>query len=249
MYRSRIWSNSLMYVAGFERGVRPIGDWSMSITLSSCSSPSIRSCAPGSAIAPFRSRPGRSRRMSPTSELLPEPETPVTQTNRPSGKRDVDVLEVVLPRAVDRERLGRPATLRSSGIAIALLAREIAARSGSAGDWARSAIVPCGDDLAPLDAGPRAEVDEVVGRAHRVLVVLDDDHRVARVAQPLQGRQQPVVVARVQADRRLVEDIEHAHQPRADLAGQADPLRLAAGERRRRAVERQVMQADVQSET
>ena len=36
-----------MYVAGFERGVRPIGDWSMAIILSRCSRPSIRSCAPG----------------------------------------------------------------------------------------------------------------------------------------------------------------------------------------------------------
>ncbi len=52
----------------------------------------------------------------------------------------------------------------------------------------------------------------------------------------------------MQADRGLVEDVEHAHQPRADLAGQPDPLGLAAGERRRRAVERQVVQADVGQE-
>jgi len=32
-----------MYVAGFERGVRPIGDWSMSMTLSMFSAPRIRS--------------------------------------------------------------------------------------------------------------------------------------------------------------------------------------------------------------
>ena len=29
---------------------------------------------------------------------LPEPDTPVTQMNMPSGKRDVDVLQVVLAR-------------------------------------------------------------------------------------------------------------------------------------------------------
>ena len=97
--------------------------------------------------------------------------------------------------------------------------------------------MPCGDDLAPLDARPGAEVDQVVGRAHRVLVVLDDDHGVAHVAEPLERGDQPVVVARVQADRGLVEDIEHADQSRADLAGQADPLGLASGERRRSAVE------------
>ena len=34
-------------MAGFERGVRPIGDWSMSITLSKHSIPSTDSCSPG----------------------------------------------------------------------------------------------------------------------------------------------------------------------------------------------------------
>ena len=48
-----------------------------------------------------------------------------------------------------------------------------------------------------------------------------------------QRAEQPAVVARVQADRRLVEHVEHAAQAAADLAGQANPLRLAAGERRR----------------
>ena len=57
--------------------------------------------------------------------------------------------------------------------------------------------------------------------------------------------EQPLVVARVQADRRLVENVEHADQAAADLAGQADALRFAAGERRGRAVEREVFEADV----
>src|SRR5205085_10249434 len=33
-YRSRIGEKTPVYVAGFDRGVRPIGDWSMSTTLS-----------------------------------------------------------------------------------------------------------------------------------------------------------------------------------------------------------------------
>ena len=44
----RMWSNTPVYVAGFDRGVRPIGDWSMSITLSTCSHPVMRLCLPGS---------------------------------------------------------------------------------------------------------------------------------------------------------------------------------------------------------
>ena len=86
------------------------------------------------------------------------------------------------------------------------------------------------------------DVDEVVRRAHRVLIVLDNDERIAEVAQSLERGEQLVVVALVQADGRLVEDIEHAHQARADLRRQTDTLRFAAGERRARARERQVFQ-------
>ena len=104
------------------------------------------------------------------------------------------------------------------------------------------------DDPPAVLAGARAEVDEVVGRAHRLLVVLDHDHRVAEVAQPLERRDQLGVVALVQADRGLVEDVQHAHQRGADLGRQADALRLAAGQRRGGAVHRQVADADVLQE-
>ena len=87
------------------------------------------------------------------------------------------------------------------------------------------------------------DVDEVVRRAHRVLIVLDDDERVAEVAQTFQGGEQLVVVALVQADGRLIEDIENAHQARADLGGQTDALGFAARERRARARERQVFES------
>ena len=50
----------------------------------------------------------------------------------------------------------------------------------------------------------------------------------------------------MQADARLVQDVEHAHQPRSDLSCQPDPLRLASGERRGRAVERKIAQTHVQ---
>ena len=88
----------------------------------------------------------------------------------------------------------------------------------------------------------------MVGRAHRALVVLDHDHRVAEVAQALERRDQPRVVALVQPDRRLVEDVEHADERRADLGGQPDALRLAARQRRRRPLQRQVADADVVEE-
>ena len=97
-------------------------------------------------------------------------------------------------------------------------------------------------------AGARTEVDDMISRPDRVLVVLHDDHGVAEVAKALQRAKQPLVVALVQADARLVENVEHAHEPRPDLGCQADALHLAAGERRGAAPQREVVEADVAEE-
>ena len=111
-----------------------------------------------------------------------------------------------------------------------------------------SSGVPMAHDLAAVLARARAHVDDEVGRADRLLVVLDDDDGVAEVAQPLHRRDEARVVALVQADRRLVEDVEHAHEPGADLRREPDALRLAAGERRRAALEREVVEPHVDEE-
>ena len=73
-------------------------------------------------------------------------------------------------------------------------------------------------------------------------------HGVARVAQPAEQREQPVGVARVQADRRLVEHVQRVHQPRAERVGERDALRLAAGQRAGLAVEREIAEPDVAEE-
>ena len=57
------------------------------------------------------------------------------------------------------------------------------------------------DDLAAMDAGAGAHVDDVIGGADRILVMLDDDHGVAEIAQAPERVEQPVVVALVEADR------------------------------------------------
>ena len=101
-----------------------------------------------------------------------------------------------------------------------------------------------GDDLAAELARARAEVDHVVRAPDRVLVVLDHDERVALRLELLEHVEQDAVVAVVQADRRLVEDVAHAAQVGAELRREPDALRLAARERRRGAVEREVAEPD-----
>ena len=103
-------------------------------------------------------------------------------------------------------------------------------------------------DLAAVLARARADVDDPVGGGDGVLVVLDDDEGVAEVAQPGERLDQPVVVALVQADARLVEDVEDADEPGADLGREPDALRLAAGQGAGRAVEAEVVEPDVEQE-
>src|SRR5262249_14077411 len=67
-------------------------------------------------------------------------------------------------------------------------------------------------DLATEPSRPGTQVDDVVRGPNGVLVMLDDDDGVAEITQPLECAQQPLVVALMQPDAGLVEDIEHADQ-------------------------------------
>jgi len=57
--------------------------------------------------------------------------------------------------------------------------------------------------------------------------VLDDENRVAHIAQLLQGCDEADVVALVQPDRWFIQDVEDADEAGADLRGETDALALA----------------------
>ena len=99
--------------------------------------------------------------------------------------------------------------------------------------------------LAAVLARAGAHIDHKVRRADGVLIMLDHDDGVTDVAQALQSLDQALVIALVQANGRLVQDIEHAHESRANLGRQADALGLAAGKRGGGAVQGKVVQANV----
>ena len=107
---------------------------------------------------------------------------------------------------------------------------------------------PRRDDAPAVLTGAGAEIDDVVGGAHHRLVVLDDEHGVAEIAQARERADQPLVVDRVEADGGLVADVEHPHQGRPDLRREPDALPFAAGERGGGAVEREVLEPDVAQE-
>ena len=104
------------------------------------------------------------------------------------------------------------------------------------------------DDLAAMHARARADVDHMIRLEDRVLVMLHDEHRIAEVAQVLQRFEEARIVALMQPDGRLVEHVQHAGQPGADLRGEPDALAFAAGQRAGISAEREIVEADIVQE-
>jgi len=161
---------------------------------------------------------------------------------RPERNAHVDVLEVIFLRPAHGEELTVPRAPRFRRFDLLFPAQILTGQARFVRHDLRGRARR--DHIAAVDARPRADVHDIVRRAHRILVVLDHDQRIAEVAQTLERRKQLVVVALVQSDGRLVEDIQHPHQAAADLRGKPDALALAAGERRARARKRQIVQTD-----
>ena len=68
----------------------------------------------------------------------------------------------------------------------------------------------CTDYISAVDTRTRTDIDNVVRRAHRVLVVLDNYKRVAYVPEVAKSIQKLFVVALMQTYTRLVENIQNS---------------------------------------
>ena len=88
---------------------------------------------------------------------------------------------------------------------------------------------PFCDHPAPPVPALGAQVDDVISNLYDIQVMLDNQHAVARIHQPLQHLDQLMHIRGVQPNRRLVQHIERAPggAPR-QLAGELDSLRLPA---------------------
>ena len=162
------------------------------------------------------------------------------------GEVHVDLAQVVLASLDDRDRLAvaRPPALRRRD---RFLPGEV--RPGERSLGPRDLFGrPCGHDLSAQLPRSRAEIDDPIRAVDRLFVVFDDDDRVAQVAHALQHVEQLAVVPLVQTDRRLVEDVQDAGQPGADLGREPDALALAARKSRRGTVETEVSEPDVVQE-
>ena len=100
--------------------------------------------------------------------------------------------------------------------------------------------------LTAADASLGTEVNQPIGGAHDIEIVLDDQHGIAGIDQSLQGFQQARDILEVQTRGRFVQDIERlAGRRPLQFGGEFDTLGLATAQRRRRLAQRQVAEADV----
>ena len=74
-----------------------------------------------------------------------------------------------------------------------------------------------GNNLAAVHAGAGTHVDDVIGRSNRLLIMFHNKNGVSKIAQALERLEQAGVVPLMQADGRLVENIEDTGQARTDL--------------------------------
>ncbi|MQM38925.1 hypothetical protein KBTX_02946 [wastewater metagenome] len=176
------------------------------------------------------------------------------------GHVHVDALEVMLPGVMDVDGVapvggcGDVRHRRCRGVgpagpgAVAVGAQRragVAVRGGH--DRGRRAV---GDKLAAAVPAFGAEVDDPVGAADDVEVVLDDHQRVASLDQPLEGAQEHRDVVEVQPGGGLVEEEQQPLAAAAaaavlrQVAGELEALGLAPGECGYRLAEAQVAEPD-----
>jgi hypothetical protein len=92
-------------------------------------------------------------------------------------------------------------------------------------------------------AGP--EVHDLIRGPHHARFVFDDDDGIARIAKFFEDANEAVGVAGMQTDARFIENEKGVDQARAEAGGEVDPLGFSAREGARRAIEREVAEADL----
>ena len=226
----------------------PDRDWSAWITRSGA--PSIRSWGPGlisSCATEVVTRRGARLRaiVSIATVDLPEPETPHRPVNTPSGSSTSSPARLF---AVGRRRTSDPVgdrrgprrrpggsaarTARTRGAPVAV---ELPGRAGRK------------DPATPLPCA-RSDDDQPIDALEEPRVVVDEDDRVARVAQLDQRVAERIDLPRVKPARRLVEEHRQATQFGAEERGELDPLRLTGRQCPPEPIEMEMPEADAAQE-
>ena len=162
-----------------------------------------------------------------------------------SPQRDLyrDILQVVLARALQNQAR-RVVTHQALEAHAHLLApAQVGTRQGVGMSQVIGGAIEHNVPAALARAG--AHVDHAVGGKHHGRVMLDNDQRVAGVAQALHRLDDAVHVTRVQADAGFVQHEQGVDQRGAQCGGEVDALHLAARQRAALPVQREVTDAHI----
>ena len=106
-----------------------------------------------------------------------------------------------------------------------------------------------GDHIAAACSGNGTHLDQIVGIRQYARIVVDNNHGVTVIHQISHHAYQAIDIGRMQADRRLVQHIEHTRRSVAHHASKLDALALTRGERGAGAVERKIIEAQIDQAT
>ena len=164
--------------------------------------------------------------------------------HHPEREADGDVFEVIFASADHGEGLVFFGLAAFLGDRDGFLTGKITTgdRIGVLGDLFRSAG---GDQAAAVFASAGTDVNQIIRGAHGVFVVFHYENGIFEVAEMLQGGDELIVVALMETDARLIQNIEDALEAGADLGGEADALSFPAREGVGGATELQIAETDV----
>ena len=120
-----------------------------------------------------------------TSVDLPEPDTPVTQMNLPSGNSTVKSFRLFSLRPFDDDALAVALASLLRHRDAALAAQELG--GDRIGVVQYLLVGALGYHLPAMLARARPDVDDPVGHSHGLFVVLHHDQGIAKVSQPDAG--------------------------------------------------------------
>ena len=142
------------------------------------------------------------------------------------GKIHIQVLQVVEAGVSDLKLSAVPGT---EGLSDRRNGAQITAGDGSR--MGKQVIQRSRSDYFSAEtSGAGTDLYDVVGGAHHVRVVLDDQNGVSQIAQAFQEKDQPFGVPGVQSRGRLVQNIDQPGQLRRQGGGKLQPLQLPAGQ-------------------
>ncbi len=163
-----------------------------------------------------------------------------------SGDADVELPDGVQRGALQADRaVYEDVRLRGALADDDLLAavEERAEPGGGVGDDLLDA--PLGDDGAAVAARAGADLEDLLGLAQQLHVVVDDEHGVTVSEQVADQLDEPLDVRGVHADAGLVEHVEHAGGAVADGAGELGALALPCREGGAGPVQGEIAEAEV----